>query len=358
MGIAEGAWRRARAVTDYTIVGRRHSLPPYIFVTNMRDIAEIEKKLRRAGKPFALATVVRVERPTSAKPGAKAVITADGTLSGWVGGSCTEPAVRREAKKALQDGEPRLLRLCAPETMGRSPQEGVVEVALTCVSGGTLEIYIEPQLAEPQLIVIGHQATAESLATIGKAAGFKITVLGHGITPEQFPDADVLIDELDYSHLQFSPQTAVVVTSHGNYDEESLQIALQSDAGYVALIASEKRAKEVHAYLRGAGVSQEDLSRLRSPAGIDLGGHEPGEIALSVVAEVVRLRHQISAQAVEDETASKQSAEEALDPVCGMTVDIATSTLMTSHEGQTYHFCSAGCKQRFEKHPETYLVEG
>ncbi len=321
----------------------------------MRDIAEIEKELRRAGKPFVLATVVRVERPSSAKPGAKAVITADDDLSGWVGGSCTEPTVRREAKKALQDGEPRLLRLCTPETMGQAPQEGVIEVALTCVSGGTLEIYIEPQLAEPQIIVIGHQATAESLATIGKAAGFKITVLGHEVTPEQFPDADLLIDVLEYSNLQFSTQTAVVVTSHGNYDEESLQVALQSEASYVALIASEKRAQEVHEYLRGAGVSEEDLARLRSPAGIDLGGHAPGEIALSVVAEIVRLRHQRSG---EDTIASKQSAEEALDPVCGMTVDIATSTLITTHEGHTYHFCSAGCKHRFEDHPETYLVKG
>ena len=329
----------------------------YFFI-NMREIAEIEKELRRAGKPFVLATVVRVERPTSAKPGAKAVITADGTLSGWVGGSCTEPAVRREAKKALQDGEPRLLRLCGPETMGQGPQEGVVEVALTCVSGGTVEIYIEPQLAEPQLIVIGHQSTAESLATIGKTAGFKVTVLGHGITSEQFPDADVLIDELDYTHLHFSPQTAVVVTSHGNYDEESLQIALQSDASYVALIASEKRATEVLEYLRGAGVSIEDLERLRSPAGIDLGGHEPGEIALSVVAEIVQLRHQSSGEAVVTIAAPSHTHEEALDPVCGMTVDIATSTLMTSHQGHTYHFCSIGCKHRFEDQPETYLVEG
>ena len=324
----------------------------------MRDLAEIEEELRRAGKPFALATVVRVERPTSAKPGAKAVITADGSLSGWIGGSCTEPAVRREAKKALQDGEPRLLRLCEPEAMGQAPQEGVIEVALTCVSGGTLEIYIEPQLAEPRLIVIGHQATAESLATIGKAAGFKITVLGHGIIRKQFPDADVLIDELDYSHLQFSPQSSVVVTSHGNYDEESLQIALQSEASYVALIASEKRAQEVNAYLRGAGVSNEDLARLRSPAGIDLGGHAPGEIALSVVAEIVRSRHQSSAEAAVGMIASRQSEEEALDPVCGMTVDIATSSLITTHEGHTYHFCSAGCKHRFEQHPETYLVKG
>lgn len=322
------------------------------------DLTEKVEELRQAGRPFVLATVIRVERPTSAKPGAKAVVTADGTLTGWVGGSCTEPTVRREAAKALQDGEPRLLRLCTPEKMGLGSQEGVIEVALTCVSGGTLEIYIEPQLSEPQLIVIGHQATAEALATIGKAVGYKITVLGHEITPAQFPAADRLIDELDYSHLRFTPQTAVVVTSHGNYDEEALEMALQSEAGYVALVASGKRSDEVLAYLRGAGLPQESLSRLRSPAGLDLGGHTPGEIALSVLAEIVQFRHQKQTGLPEAETAAESELGEALDPVCGMTVDIATSALMSSDQGHTYHFCSAGCKHRFEEHPETYRMEG
>ena len=126
----------------------------------------------------------------------------------------------------------------------------------------------------------------------------------------------------------------------------------------MALIASEKRAHEVHAYLKGAGVSNEDLARLRSPAGIDLGGHTPGEIALSVVAEIVRLRYQSSGETVEAKTAPKPASEKALDPVCGMTVDIATSALMTTHQGHTYHFSSVGCKHRFGQHPEAYLMEG
>ena len=302
-----------------------------------------------------MATVVRVERPTSSKPGAKAVVTADGALAGWVGGSCTEPAVRREAARALQDGEPRLLRLCAPERMGQGPQEGVIEVALTCVSGGTLEIYLEPQLSQPQLIVIGHQATAEALTTIGKAVDFETTVLGYGITAEQFPTADHLISELDYSRLRITPQSAIVVTSHGNYDEEAVEMALLSDAGYVALIASGKRSDEVLAFLRGSGLSEENLSRLRSPAGLDLGGQTPGEIALSVLAEVIQFRHQGQAT---PEPEVREESTEALDPVCGMTVDIATSTLQSLHEGQTYHFCSVGCKHRFDEQPETYLVKG
>ena len=145
------------------------------------------------------------------------------------------------------------------------------------------------------------------------------------------------------------------MTSHGNYDEEAVEMALQSDSGYVALVASEKRSDEVLEYLRGSGLSEESLARLRSPAGLDLGGYTPEEIALSVLAEIIQFRRQ-GRPTLEPEILEEFA--EALDPVCGMTVDIATSTIKSFHEGQTYHFCSVGCKHRFEEQPETYLVKG
>src|SRR3990172_1805262 len=135
------------------------------------------QKLRTAGRPFVLATVIRAEKPTSAKVGSKAIVTEEGMLIGWIGGSCAEPTVKRESKKALQDGQPRLIRLCPPEKMGQAPQEGVMEIALTCISGGTLEIYIEPQLAQPHLVVIGHLATAEALVNLGKAMGWRVSLM-------------------------------------------------------------------------------------------------------------------------------------------------------------------------------------
>src|SRR5215510_753170 len=155
-------------------------------------------ELRNTGNPFAVATVVRAEKPTSAKVGAKAIITEDGKLSGWIGGSCAEPTVKREAKKALQDGQPRLIRLCPPEKMGQAPQEGVIEIALTCISGGTLEIYIEPQLAQPHLVVIGHLATAEALVNLGKDLGWQVSLIGTEVTQERFPLADKIIDYADF----------------------------------------------------------------------------------------------------------------------------------------------------------------
>jgi xanthine dehydrogenase accessory factor len=165
------------------------------------DLEHTIENLRKAGKPFALATVVRAEKPTSAKAGSKAVITEEGRLIGWIGGSCAEPSVKRETKRALKDGLPRLIRLSPAEKLGKTPQEGVIEIPLTCISGGTLDIYIEPQLAQPHLVVIGHLATAEALVSLGKGMGWRVSLMGLDVDRERFPDADVILDQLDFSQL-------------------------------------------------------------------------------------------------------------------------------------------------------------
>ena len=313
------------------------------------------RKLRDRGIPFVLATVVRAERPTSAKPGAKAIITADGALQGWVGGSCAEPSVKREARKALLDGRPRLLRLCPPEALGVARQEGVIEVALTCVSGGTLEIYLEPQLTQPHLVIIGHLATTKALVVLGKALGYPVTVMGYEATAERFPEADRVLQHVDISALTVTPNTFVVVASHGNYDEEALEAALRSEAAYVGLVASRKRADDVKANLRAAGLTEAQLSKLKSPAGLDLGGSAPGELALSILAEIVRLSHREASLIPELENRMPAVAK---DVVCGMTVEIETARFTSVHGGLTYYFCSAGCKRSFETEPEAFAVKG
>jgi xanthine dehydrogenase accessory factor len=330
----------------------------------MLDVLEKAQELKSAGQPFAIATVVWVERPTSAKPGAKAIVTEAGELVGWVGGSCTEPTVLREARKALQDGEPRLVRICPPEKRGTMPREGVSEVTMTCVSGGTLEIFIEPVLAQPQLVVVGHQAIAQALASQGKNLGFPVIVLGMDVNPERFPQADRLIPSLDYSQLQLRPNACVVVASHGSYDEEALAAALQKEVAYVALVASNSRAQAVLDYLRESGVPEERLQRVKVPAGLDIGAITPEEIALSILAEIVQ-RHrrkpgrpagEMGAVHEDRPQASPQSEMEAIDPVCGMTVEIATAKFKTNYNGQTYYFCARGCQRSFEAEPEKYLV--
>ncbi len=310
--------------------------------------------LRNAGEPFVVATVVRAEKPTSAKPGAKAVLLEDGTLKGWIGGSCAEPTVKREAKKALQDGQPRLLRLCPPEKLALAPQEGVIEIPMTCISGGTLEIYIEPQLAQPHLVVIGHLATAEALVRLGKGMGWRVSLVGLEVTRERFPEADHLIDRLDLSSLAITKNTHIVVASHGNYDEDMLVAALQSEAPYVALIASRKRAGAILEYLNEANLTPAQIARLKYPAGLDVGAITPEEIALSILAEIIQRRHSlISTPLLADPLLSTLS--EAEDPVCHMTVEIAAAHFTSEQDGKMYYFCSAGCKRSFDQEPQKYV---
>ena len=340
------------------------------------------QRLREAGNPFTLATVVRAEKPTSAKAGSKAIITEDGTLTGWIGGSCAEPTVKREAKKALQDGQPRLLRLCPAEKMGHAPQEGVIEIALTCISGGTLEIYIEPQLAQPHLLVIGHLATAEALVRLGKDLGWRVSLMGLDVRRERFPDADHIFDQLDLSPLRITRNSYIVVASHGNYDEDMLVAALQSEAPYVALIASKKRSSAILQYLNEANLTQEQIARLKYPAGLDFGAVTPEEIALSILAEIIQLRRQLPTLAPHahlpraqvpgragvtnySETQSpvytlalpmaQSTALEARDPVCGMTVEIETARFTSEYAGTTYYFCASGCKRSFDREPQKYI---
>ncbi len=314
-------------------------------------------KLNKAGKAFAIATVVRAEKPTSAKPGAKAVITADGSLSGWIGGSCAEPTVKREARKALEDGQSRLVRLCPPEKRGVLPQEGVVEVPMTCISGGTLEIFIEPQLAQPHLVVIGHHAIVGALAALGKDAGFRITVMGIDITPDRFPEADRVVTMLDFSQVDVQTNTWIVIASHGNYDEDALTAALQTSAVYVALVASKRRTQALLQYLRDSNLPEERLASLKAPAGLDLGAITPEEIAVSILAEIIqRMRRPGSSNQESPRKAEQKNLQgEARDPVCGMMVEIAGARHVADYNGQHYYFCTRGCQLSFDAEPERYL---
>jgi xanthine dehydrogenase accessory factor len=323
------------------------------------DLFEKIHTLRSQGDPFVVATVVWVEKPTSARPGAKAVITGDGVLTGWIGGSCAEPTVKREARKALEDGQPRLLRLCPPEKLGDRAQDGVTEVPMTCISGGTLEIFIEPLMAQPHLVVVGHLPVARALAVQGKSLGFYVTVAGLETSTQRFPQADRVLDTLDFSQLEIRPNAYIVVASHGNYDEDALLEALHSPAAYVALVSSRRRAGSIIQYLKESGVTEERLAQLKVPAGLDIGAATPEEIALSILAEIVQHRRQggLTIERAILGSTNVQTFErlEERDPVCGMLVEIASARYVSEYNGHTYYFCAKGCQHSFEADPERYL---
>jgi xanthine dehydrogenase accessory factor len=322
------------------------------------DLLSLAATLREREEPFALAVVVRCERPTSAKPGAKALIRADGTVTGWIGGACAEPIVVREAAAALRDGQPRLVSLVGESGRVAGRTEGIREHPMTCHSGGTLEIYVEPYLPKPLLLLVGHGPVVETLAALGCAVDYKVEAVGAAAGP----------DVLD--HLVLTSRASVVVATHGEVDEGMLERVLATSAGYVSLVASRKRAAVVVESLRQRGVSVERLGRLKAPAGLDIGAVTPAEIAVSILAEIIQLHRSEKWPAIDSlapsstglrlagttspEPVSAIGPEEPVDPVCGMTVDAATARHRSEAGARTVYFCCGGCKTKFDAAPERY----
>lgn len=316
-------------------------------------------ELSARGEAFVAATVVRAERPTSAKPGDKAIVTTDGALHGWVGGSCTQPAVLAEARRALADGQARLIRLSAvPEA--QTPRPGLTDLPMTCFSGGTVEIYLEPQLPTPRLLVVGGGPIARALVGLGAQLGYEVLSADmERASGEAAEGARAVADLAELPGL-ITPATYVVVASHGAYDEIALAYALRARVAYVALVASPTRAQAVREMLAGEGLPPERLAALKAPAGLDLGAAGPGEVAVSILAEIIQRRHVLDtepAEAPEVELTAPDLAEpaEAIDPVCGMSVTIAGARHTYAHAGQVYYFCCAGCRATFRKNPGEYV---
>jgi len=322
-------------------------------------------ELDRAGRPYALATVVAVRRPTSARPGARGLILPDGTIEGWVGGSCAQPIVVKEALRALADGEPRLLRLSREMPSDSRRGDGVVDYVMTCHSGGTLEIYVEPHLPAAQLWIAGTTPIAHALVELGAASGYRVSVVDPVALPEAFPAAERVVAETSFRSLEATAPPYVVVASQGSWDEEAVAAALALDVAYVGLVASPTRAAAIREYLAGEGVAAERIAALRAPAGLDLGAVTPVEVAVSIIAELVQVRRGRAAfvAAPGPATLAGTTAARAegaigeivlLDPVCGMTVEREHARHIAEHGGVVYAFCSVGCRARFVKDPAAY----
>jgi xanthine dehydrogenase accessory factor len=307
-------------------------------------------ELLRTDQSFAIAVVVRYQAPISGKPGNKAIIFPDGKLWGWIGGGCTQPVVIKEALKALADGQPRLIRI-SPSS---SPEEGIVDYSMTCHSGGTLDIYIEPVLPKPHILILGRSPVAVALARLGKAINYTVSVAAPNADRESFPDSDLVQTDLDLSQLRIAPQTFIVVSTQGECDEEALEKALLTSAAYVAFVASKVKAAKILDYLRERGLTPARLSQLRAPAGLDIRAASPEEIAVSILAEIVQVNRTKAAQEAKAELPVPKP--EAKDPICGMTVDVSAAKYKSEFRGNAFYFCCAGCKQSFDRQPDKYAL--
>lgn len=278
--------------------------------------------------PFAVATVTWRRGPSSGRPGARAIILADGTVEGWLGGACARPTVVAEALAALRDHRPRLLVLGEPDHRSE-----VVNVAMACSSEGAMEVFVEPHLPAPHVHIVGSSPMVHTLARLSEVMGWRATVT----------------DEPSFAGV--GPDSYVVVATQGHYDEPALEAALTTPARYIGLVASAKRSGSVLAWLRDRGLSDADLARIHSPAGLDLGHVEHEEMAVAILAQLVALR------SIAHTSLEVSIMEQAIDPVCGMTVDVANARFKTEHQGVTYYFCAPGCQKAFEQDPASFLPQ-
>jgi xanthine dehydrogenase accessory factor len=317
------------------------------------DLLEQVTALKGQGKPFVLATVVACKPPTSAKPGAKAIVQSDGSFYGWVGGSCAQPLVIQESLKVLQDGRAQVMVLAPhPEDVDFGV-EGIVAIPMTCQSEGTLAIYLEPFLPKPRLLVIGHSPMARSLISLGSSLGFHVSACDPAATRELFSDAEILIHELQNIRGNIGPRSYVVVATMGHYDEEALEEVLTGQANYIGLVASPRRGRTVIEYLRGKGVSSGALEKVKYPAGLDIRAETPEEIALSILTEIVQ-KMRSEGEGVPLEPEPQAVAVDAVDPVCKMTVNIAYARYSSTYNEVTFYFCCLRCKEEFDQEPHHY----
>jgi len=319
------------------------------------DLLHLAAELAARGEPFVLAVVVRREPSSSAQPGDAAVITANGAYHGWIGGACAAPAVRREAERVLADGRPRLLSL-SPDPAAES-RAGIVALPSSSHSGGTVEIFLEPVLPAPRVRVFGSSPAALAVAAIGKAMGYTAELVAPGL------DAAAAIDRVirdvgdPAASMRCAEPLYAVVATMGEFDEEAVEAALAAQPFYLAVVASRRRFAELRESLLARGVAAEALDRIRSPAGLDIGARRPEELAVSIFAEIVELRREASAP-VRSNLVPIAAPERAIDPVCGMRVELVGARHVLELDGVTYRFCCAGCRQRFAASPADYLVAG
>jgi len=332
-------------------------------VATWNDILDQAGRMRAEGEPFVIATVVAYKSPQSAKPGLKAIIKHDGSITGWVGGGCVQPIVVREAQKALNTGKPKLVSITPEATHG--DWKGVEAYLMTCLGGGSLEIYLEPVLPKPDLLIVGSSPVAHILAGLGRMLDFKVCVADPEATQEQFPEADLVLTDLESLRGRIDSRSYVVVATMGNSDEEGLEAVVGTQPQYLGLVASKEKAKSLFQYIRGKGTPDEDIARVKCPAGLELGAESLPEIALSVMAEITRLRRAVSDQSLEPVKRSKdasllvmqktaESPTDSIDPVCGMAVATENAIYKTVFEEKTVYFCSLRCKVAFERTPQNY----
>ena len=298
-------------------------------------------ELVEAGESFTMATVVWRQAPSSGQHGSRAIVTAQGELFGWIGGACAEPILLREARRVLEEGNASLVWLGQPEDLEKMHvPEGVMTIPISCQSDGALQIFIEPVMAAPHVVIVGRSPMALTLLDLVRDLGWR----------------GDLVDVNEFGPAHVSASSAVIIATQGHGDEDVLALALETEAAFFGLVASAKRGRVVREFLAEHGGDPDKLARVQVPIGIDLGHTGHREIAVSILADLVRRR--ASGELKPSNVAGLDIVEPttAIDLVCGMTVDAVAKNRPFEYGNVTYYFCAPGCRKAFEKDPDSFIT--
>lgn len=312
------------------------------------ELLEMARDLNRRHEPYALVTVVRAMAPTSAYLGAQAIVLADGTLFGWIGGGCAKDVVTRAAQSAIGKGEPKLVRISNDRLQA---EDDVEQYTMSCASNGTIELFVQPYSSRSALCVLGNTPAADEARFLAERLRIRLAE-----SPDEAP--------------------IVLVATQGQGDEEALERALKSSAGSVLMIASRRKAERLRDVMRMRGIDETRLARLCAPAGPDAGAKTPGEIALvAVVGVLALLRGRSQSPAIGDAARASTDARQRaslqpvthsepvatggakfVNPVCGMAVDTAAPKHVEEYDGVAYYFCCDCCLTTFRQDPSKYAA--
>jgi xanthine dehydrogenase accessory factor len=293
--------------------------------TSAHDVIETARRLQTEGRPYALVSVLRVQPPASARPGDKAVVTADGIACGWIGGGCAQPAVQKTVRQALADGRARMIRI-APADEGAVRELGdVLEFGMACHSGGTLELFVDPVVPRARLVIVGDSPVAAALAALAPRVGFDVQVVAHGAEPARFPEAVAVDGDDDAATVgaHVPPGAFVVVATQGRRDVQGLRAALAMQARRVWFVASARKAEVLRRSLAEGGADAAAVGAIVAPAGQPIGAQTPEEIALSVLASVVAARRGVPT--LDDTAASATEPTSAAQPAPVTTPTVAAA---------------------------------
>ena len=299
-------------------------------------------ELVEAGESFTMATVVWRQAPSSGQHGSRAIVTADGELYGWIGGACAEPVLLREARRVLDEGKASLVWLGQQHDLDEiHVPEGVMTIPISCQSDGALQIFIEPVMAAPHVLIVGRSPMAVTLLDLVRDLGWR----------------GDLVDGSEFTCCKVTPSSSVIIATQGHGDEDALETALKGDPAFVGLVASAKRGRVVREFLGEQGVDAEKLARVEVPIGLDLGHTGHREIAVSILADLVqrRARGELKPRTTSIAATEVGVPETVIDLVCGMTVDAVPANRPFDYEGTTYYFCAPGCRKAFEKDPTSFI---